>query len=71
MITIFGDFRRFSAKCVNGVFLKNLCCELNFAKTGSILNKKRTKIYFLNHKIGPPDYEHALCTMYVHMGANR
>jgi hypothetical protein len=29
MITIFGDFRQFSAK--NGVFLKNQCYDQNFA----------------------------------------
>jgi hypothetical protein len=58
MITIFCDFRQFSAK--NAVFLKNQCYDQNFEKFSFVLSRKRQffrrifqQKYFKNHNIGP------------------
>jgi hypothetical protein len=40
MITIFSDFRQFSAE-KNTVFLENQCFDPNLAKNSAIFNKKR------------------------------
>jgi hypothetical protein len=45
MITIFCDFRQFSAK--NGVFLKNQCSDQYLTKFGFVLSKKR-QFFLLN-----------------------
>jgi hypothetical protein len=51
MITIFCDFRQFSAKQI-AVFLKNQCYDQIFAKSSSSLSKKRQyfrKIFLLKY----------------------
>jgi hypothetical protein len=62
---VFAKFRR-----KNGVYLNKQCCDVNFAKISSILNKKlqffrqffRRK-YFKNHNIDPWP---ALCNFLLH-----
>jgi hypothetical protein len=58
MITIFSDFRQFSAK--NGVYLKHQCCGQIFAQFSFVLSQKCQffsqsfwRKYFKNHNIGP------------------
>jgi hypothetical protein len=48
MITIFYNFRQFSAKKMFFIFLKNQCCDQIFAKISSSLSKKRQYLFLAN-----------------------
>jgi hypothetical protein len=47
MITVFGDFRQFSAKKI-GVFIKTQCYDQIFAQSSFVLSQKRKNLIFAN-----------------------